>query len=82
VAQERLKNLWCPSAHLHIKHVKRGLQLYLPVGEGDVDWRGQLGALFREGSDGYYSIGTNHGPRVSASQACRESLRNMLLETT
>ncbi|MCD6168993.1 MAG: hypothetical protein J7J76_00325 [Candidatus Latescibacteria bacterium] len=62
--------------------MKRGLQLYLPVGEGDVDWQGQLGALLREGFDAHYSIETNHGPRVSASQACLESLRNMLLEIT
>jgi len=72
---EELKDLM---AHLHIKDLRDGR--YVPAGEGDVDWRGQLGALIRDGFDGYYTIETHYGPKVKASKRCLENLRRMVLE--
>jgi len=72
---EELKDMM---VHLHIKDLKDGK--YVAVGEGDVDWRGQLRALLRDGFGGYYTIETHYGPRVKASKTCWENLRRMLLE--
>jgi len=72
---EELKDMM---VHLHIKDLKGGK--YVAVGEGDVDWRGQLRALLRDGFGGYYTIETHYGPKVKASKTCLENLRRMVLE--
>jgi len=68
--------------HTHIKDIKRtatGRQV-VPVGEGDVDWRGVLKQLYQDGYDGYYTIETHFGPKVQASKRCVDALTRMLLE--
>jgi len=64
--------------HLHIKDSREGR--YVPVGEGDVNWRGQLRALLKDGFEGYYTLETHYGPKVKASRRCLENLRRILLE--
>ena len=68
--------------HLHIKDQKRedGKRQVVPVGEGDIDWRGQLRALREDGYDGYYVVETHFRPRVSGSKACCQALCRMLIE--
>jgi len=72
---EELKDMM---VHLHIKDSRE--EGYVPVGEGDVDWRGQLGALLKDGFGGYYTLETHYGPKVKASKRCLENLRRILLE--
>ena len=76
---EGLKDL---VGHLHINDKRRreGRCETVALGEGEVDWRGQLAALRRDGFDGYYTVETHYGPRVMASRVCWENLRRMLLE--
>lgn len=68
--------------HLHIKDQKQdnGKRQVVPIGEGDIDWRGQLGALRRDGYDGYYVVETHFRPKVAGSKACCEALFKMLIE--
>ncbi|NOZ23741.1 MAG: sugar phosphate isomerase/epimerase [Planctomycetes bacterium] len=76
---EQVKDL---VAHLHIKDLKTedGKRQVCPVGEGDIDWRGQFKALRDDGYDGYYVIETHFRPKVAASKACHEALTRMLIE--
>lgn len=76
---EGLKDL---IGHLHIKDAVRSVEghRYVPVGEGAVDWRGQLSALRRDGFEGHYTVETHFGPRVKASKACVDRLKALLLE--
>jgi len=67
--------------HLHIKDTKKGPEgsRTVAIGEGDVNWQGQLEALYRNGYDGYYTVETHFGPRVKASRTCVENLKRLLL---
>ena len=50
--------------HVHMKDstFRNGKHLWLPIGEGDVDYEGQLRALKRDGYDGVVSIETHYRP--------------------
>ncbi len=52
-------------AHVHVKDGRRTPQghEFVPVGEGDVDWLGQVGALIKDGYSGYLSLETHWRPR-------------------
>lgn len=78
---EKVKDL---VAHLHVKDLKTedGKHRVVPVGEGDIDWRGQLQALQRDGYDGYYVIETHFRPKVAGSMACHKALCKMLIEVS
>ena len=65
--------------HLHIKDARKrddGFERAV-VGEGDILWKEQLGALQRDGFDGFYTIETHFGPRVKRSKQCVQALRAM-----
>ena len=55
------------------------------IGEMDVDWRGQLQALRRDGYDGWYSLETHwtgpHGDKFEASTICGRALRELVVAT-
>jgi len=54
--------------HVHIKDAKRdsatGEPAVTPLGEGVIDWRGQLESLLREGYQGYASLETHWRPHA------------------
>ena len=71
-------------SHLHLKDVAqigpldpRGRD-YRVIGEGVIDWQGQLQALADNGYDGYLNIETHHGPFVAKSRGNWEALKGML----
>jgi len=53
----------------------------LPVGEGDVDWRGQLAALVRETDLEYVTIETHCWPLIENSQLNVERVTEILRST-
>jgi sugar phosphate isomerase/epimerase len=80
-----------PDGYEHVKasishvHVKDGVKesgsfRFLPLGEGEIDWLGQLKALRRDGYDGYLVVETHCGPKVAASEKCVQNLEKMLGE--
>ena len=69
--------------HLHMKdarHLPDGRVQYVVIGEGDVDWRGQLRALQNDRYTGYCVIETHFGVGVRTSKACIESAQKMFAE--
>ena len=62
------------------RNIQNLLRQVVPIGEGDIDWRGQLTALRRDGYDGFYTIETHFRPKVAGSKACHEALARMLIE--
>ena len=72
--------------HVHAKDcVVRGfVPEWGPIGEMDVDWRGQIRALRRDGFDGWISLETHwtgpHGDKREASAICARALREMIDE--
>lgn len=64
---EQLKGL---VAHVHVKDMaERGGKLTtVAPGEGIIDWCGQLAALRADGYDGFITVETHFGPKVSASR--------------
>jgi sugar phosphate isomerase/epimerase len=54
--------------HLHVKDARRdpasGEAMIAPVGDGEVDWKGQLVTLLRKGYDGYASLETHWRPQA------------------
>jgi len=67
--------------HLHIKDVRRikgeGIQ-YVPVGEGEINWKDQISALKRDKYQGYFSIETHFSPRIENTKKCLMNLRSLL----
>jgi sugar phosphate isomerase/epimerase len=69
--------------HLHVKDAKRdpstGKTRWLPVGSGDVDFRGQFQALLRDGYQGTISLETHYRrPDGNSLESSRESLEGLL----
>jgi len=67
--------------HLHIKDARRikgeGVQ-YLPVGEGEINWKDQISALKKDKYQGYFSIETHFSPRVESTRKCLANLHSLL----
>lgn len=69
--------------HLHVKDARQdqaGEWRTVGLGEGQVDWTGQIAALIRDGFDEYYTVETHFGPGVLTSRACVERLRGIIAE--
>ncbi len=70
--------------HVHAKdcRVHDHTPTWGPIGEMDVDWRGQIAALVRDGYRGFVSLETHwkgpHGDKMEASRICGERLRGLL----
>lgn len=75
-------------AHMHLKDVARLGPLdpmghdYRVVGEGVIDWCGQLRGLAEAGYEGYLNIETHHGPFVAKSRANLEAILSIIAEVT
>ena len=72
--------------HMHIKDVKKdpttGQLQYVPVGEGMIDFKGQLKALRDDGYDGTMSLETAYlrpdGNKVESTRECLEGLLRVM----
>jgi sugar phosphate isomerase/epimerase len=70
--------------HVHAKdcRVQDHTPTWGPIGDMDVDWRGQIQALVRDGYRGFVSLETHwqgpHGDKLEASRICGEKLRALL----
>jgi sugar phosphate isomerase/epimerase len=70
--------------HVHAKDcvVQNHKPAWGPVGERDVDWRGQIDALLRDGYAGWISLETHwtgpHGDKLEASTICGRNLSALL----
>lgn len=69
--------------NVHAKDTKRGALIEcVPVGEGAVDWAGQVEALVREKRVSHITIETHCLPLVEKSKQNVETLRRMIQNTT
>lgn len=72
-------------AHVHAKDCKlEGHKpLWGPLGEQDVDWRGQIAALKKDGYEGYINLETHwqgpNGDKHMASMICGRNLKKLVL---
>jgi sugar phosphate isomerase/epimerase len=70
-------------AHVHAKdcRIENGQPVWGPVGECEVDWRGQVAALARDGYSGWISLETHWagpaGDKFEASSICARLLRRL-----
>jgi L-ribulose-5-phosphate 3-epimerase len=68
--------------HMHVKDVRKsptGKLEWAPVGGGFIDWRGQFGALKRDGYDETISLETHYRrPDGNKVESTRESLAGLL----
>jgi len=67
--------------HLHIKDARRdsaGKWEHTIIGEGNIDWTGQIDALLQDGFKGPLTIETHFGPGVKTSKACAQALKRIL----
>jgi sugar phosphate isomerase/epimerase len=58
-------------AHIHLKdlvHTDEGKWKWVPIGEGDVDYLGQLKALNRDGYSGVLSLETHYRPESGSAE--------------
>ena len=74
-------------AHVHVKDAKlapgKSAPEWTVVGEGEIDWAGQLRALRADGYSGYLSLETHYagpGGKEASSRACLEGLRRLMGE--
>jgi sugar phosphate isomerase/epimerase len=72
-------------AHVHVKDAAVAPGALAPewtvVGEGEIDWAGQLAALRRDGYAGWLSLETHyngHATKEASSRACLEGLIKLL----
>jgi len=69
--------------HVHAKDVRvtNFVPEWLRIGDGDVNWRGQIDALRRDAYAGAVSLETHwtgpHGDKLEASRICGEALRKL-----
>jgi len=67
--------------HLHIKDARRiqgkGIQ-WLPLGEGEINWKDQISALKKDKYRGYFSIETHSSPRIGNTKRSLVNLRHLL----
>lgn len=70
--------------HVHAKdcRVENHKPIWGPIGEMDVDWRGQIRALNRDGYTGWFSLETHwtgpNGDKFEASTICGRNLRDLV----
>jgi sugar phosphate isomerase/epimerase len=70
--------------HVHAKdcRVNGNKPTWGPIGEMDVDWRGQIRALNRDGYSGWFSLETHwtgpKGDKFEASTICGRNLRDLV----
>jgi len=72
--------------HVHVKDARRvpGAEKpeLMPVGQGDIDWHGQIKALIRDGYRGALSLETHWHPptmsREASSRECFAGLRRII----
>lgn len=68
--------------NVHAKDTKKGSLIEcVPIGEGAIDWQGQIAALVRENRVKHITIETHCLPLVENSKQNVETLRRMLNET-
>ena len=73
-------------AHVHAKDCVRqeGKLAWGPLGEGMIEWRGQMAALRRDGYAGWISLETHWpgpaGDKLEASRICGRKLRQLVSE--
>ena len=68
-------------ANVHVKDTKRGSLIEcVPVGEGAIDWKGQLHALVRDSIVKHVTLETHCLPLVENSKRNVETLRSYLAE--
>jgi sugar phosphate isomerase/epimerase len=66
-------------ANVHAKDTREGsLVRCVPLGEGLLDWRGQLAALRRDGGVGHVTVETHCEPLIDCSRRSVETLREWL----
>jgi len=71
-------------AHVHAKDCVRedGKLAWGPLGEGAIDWKGQIEALRRDGYTGWISLETHWsgpgGDKLEASRICGRNLKQMV----
>lgn len=72
-------------SHMHIKDLQAlpdGKHRNVMVGEGEVDWCGQLSAMLQAGYQGYAVIEPHFGCRIDSSRAHIVQTRRLLREAT
>ncbi len=73
-------------AHVHAKdcHVEGHRPIWGPLGEGAIDWGGQVGALARDGYGGWVSLETHWpgpgGDKLEGSKICGRNLARLVSE--
>lgn len=69
-------------AHVHAKDARKtGTgEEWCVIGEGDIDWAGQISALKTEGYNGYVSLETHYSSptKEAASRACLRALKRLV----
>jgi sugar phosphate isomerase/epimerase len=69
--------------HVHAKDARRespGKEEWCVIGEGEIDWDGQIKALKQSGYKGYVSLETHYGKptKEAASRACLAALKKLM----
>jgi sugar phosphate isomerase/epimerase len=71
-------------AHVHAKDCTMEVHkpIWCPLGEGDIDWKGQFAALRQDGYSGYINLETHwpgpNGDKLEGSKICGRNLKKML----
>jgi L-ribulose-5-phosphate 3-epimerase len=71
-------------AHVHAKDciLENGATSWAPLGEGAIDWRGQINALEKDGYEGWISLETHWsgpgGDKLEASRICGRNLLRLV----
>lgn len=70
-------------AHVHAKDARRlapGREEWCVIGQGEIDWAGQISALRRAGYQGFVSLETHYDKpsKEAASRACLQALKNLI----
>jgi sugar phosphate isomerase/epimerase len=69
--------------HVHAKdcRIENGCPVWQPLGEGSVDWKGQVAALEADGYGGWISLETHWGgpggDKHEGSRICARNLRRL-----
>jgi sugar phosphate isomerase/epimerase len=74
-------------AHVHAKDctLEGHKPIWRPLGEGDVDWEGQIDALAEDGYNGYIHLETHwggpNGNKFEGSRICGDNLKKLVAAT-
>jgi len=69
--------------HVHVKDIAADdpdRRRAVAIGEGVIDWHGQIKALLKDGFDGFFTVETHHRPLVQASRRCVAALQRLVLD--